>query len=82
MMEAECSSTTKADLDINHLKTIQMELEETTPMERMILWIESGCATQGERWEEYKALMLKSEQMFAKYAANQEIINYLNSKNN
>lgn len=37
------------------------EFELMTPMGKMITWIESGCSTSGQSWQEFKKLMLESE---------------------
>jgi hypothetical protein len=49
-------------------------MEELTPMQRMIEWIESGCSTSGKSWETFKELMLQSEQFSIIKAKTDEFI--------
>jgi hypothetical protein len=53
--------------------------KESTPMQRMIEWIESGCSTSGENWERFKETMLKSEELYTLCESEKATINYLQS---
>lgn len=56
--------------------------QESTPMQRMIEWIESGCSTSGDNWEKFKMTMLRSEEFNLLLEREKAILNYLQSISN
>ena len=56
--------------------------QESTPMQRMIEWIELGCSTSGENWEMFKLSMLRSEEFNLLLEREKAILNYLQSVSN
>jgi len=54
------------------------DFDSMTPMAKMINWIESGCSTSGEKWEDWKQVMLQSERISIIEAKTEQLIKNVN----